>query len=93
MITGGVAGGIGLLALLAGAGLKANVDSSSDDDDCGEPCAGIQFEGDGLLVFGGLNLVVGVVLLAVGVSLSKRASPRMTRTTQGTRTTGLEFQF
>ena len=99
MMAGGiVVGTVGALLLAGGAVMYAQGASAcnADPDSCGESLApGI---GMIMMIFGGIHLLVGIPLVAVGAQRARppvlqALIPRMAPTAAGARSTGLVWSF
>lgn len=101
MIIGGAVSVVGLVTLAGGAALRATSKRSSPDpeDDCGEPCAAIDFggkskpDGTGLLVLGTVAMVASAVMLGLGIKRFRQARSTRGRIAIGASMTGFMVTF
>lgn len=101
MIIGGAVLVVGLLTLAGGAVLREKSQTSAPDpeEDCGEPCAGIDFggkskpDGTGLLVLGTVAMVASAVMLGLGIKRFRQARSTRRRIAVGASMTGFMVNF
>jgi hypothetical protein len=98
MIIGGAVLVVGLLTLAGGAVLREK-SSPDPEEDCGEPCAGIDFggkskpDGTGLLVLGTVAMVASAVMLGLGIKRFRQARSTRRRIAVGASMTGFMVNF